>query len=122
MWFSAGRKLVKSERSAGAFWAADVGRRRQHNKGALRMKLWAGVVRKLGVAVLVVGGILFGSLAGSIADAQTVSAQQIVVQGNRRVEASTIQSYFRLSPGERLDDLKIDEAYKTLIGTGLFQD
>ena len=45
-----------------------------------------------------------------------------MVQGNRRVEASTIQSYFRLGPGERLDDVKIDNAYKALINTGLFQD
>src|SRR4051812_2700244 len=121
MWFSAGLRLVKSERSAGAFGVADDGRRQQQNKGALRMKLWAGVVRKLGVAVLVVGGIILSAFLGSIAVAQTASAQ-IVVQGNRRVEASTIQSYFRLSPGERLDDVKVDEAYKALIGTGLFQD
>jgi outer membrane protein insertion porin family len=58
----------------------------------------------------------------TIATADTAAAQQIVVQGNRRVEASTIQSYFRLAPGERLDDFKIDNAYKALIGTGLFQD
>jgi outer membrane protein insertion porin family len=86
------------------------------------MKLWAGLVRRVVVTAFLLGGVLVGAFAGSVAVAETASAQQIVVQGNRRVEASTIQSYFRLSPGERLDDLKIDSAYKALINTGLFQD
>src|SRR5262245_12378850 len=73
-----------------------LGRRQEHDKGAVRMRLWAGVVRRVGVAVVLVGGIILGGLAGSVATAETAAAQQIVVQGNRRVEASTIQSYFRL--------------------------
>jgi outer membrane protein insertion porin family len=92
------------------------------NKGALRMKLGVGVLRRAGVAVLLVGGVLLGVLAGSLATAHPAAAQQIVVEGNRRVEASTIQSYFRLGPGERLDEIKINSAYKALIDTGLFQD
>ena len=86
------------------------------------MKLWAGTVRRVGVAVLLLGGLILGAAVTSIATAGSAAAQQIVVQGNRRVEASTIQSYFRLGPGERLDDVKIDNAYKALINTGLFQD
>ena len=46
----------------------------------------------------------------------------IVVEGNRRVEADTIRSYFRPAPGERLDSYKIDQALKALYATGLFQD
>ncbi len=46
----------------------------------------------------------------------------IVVEGNRRVEAETVRSYFRLNPGERLDSYKIDQALKALYATGLFQD
>jgi outer membrane protein insertion porin family len=42
------------------------------------------------------------------------SASQIVVEGNRRVEAETIRSYFALAPGERLDAAKIDAALKAL--------
>ncbi|MFL5083695.1 MAG: outer membrane protein assembly factor BamA [Xanthobacteraceae bacterium] len=86
------------------------------------MKLWAGVFRRVSVAVLVLGGIIVSTTVVSLATAGSAVAQQIVVQGNRRVEASTIQSYFRLRPGERLDDLKIDNAYKALVNTGLFQD
>ena len=43
-------KLATSERLAVAFGAVRIGRR-QENKGAVRMKLWAGVVRRVGVAV-----------------------------------------------------------------------
>src|SRR5499426_2478643 len=96
--------------------------RRFSDGGALRMKLGCGVLRRVGVVMLLAGAVPIGTLAISLVTAATASAQQIVVQGNRRVEASTIQSYFRLGPGERLDDVKIDNAYKALINTGLFQD
>ncbi|MEW6449957.1 MAG: outer membrane protein assembly factor BamA [Pseudomonadota bacterium] len=66
--------------------------------------------------------MIFGTAVTSIATAGRASAQAIEVQGNRRVEAETIRSYFRTAPGERLDAAKIDEAYKSLYGTGLFQD
>jgi outer membrane protein insertion porin family len=46
----------------------------------------------------------------------------IVVEGNRRVEADTIRSYFKVAPGERLDAAKIDSALKALYASGLFQD
>jgi outer membrane protein insertion porin family len=46
----------------------------------------------------------------------------IVVEGNRRVEADTIRSYFRAGAGERLDAAKIDAGLKALYATGLFQD
>jgi outer membrane protein insertion porin family len=51
-----------------------------------------------------------------------LTASNIVVEGNRRVEADTVRSYFKVAPGERLDAAKIDAALKALYGTGLFQD
>src|SRR5476651_1951460 len=82
-------------------------------------------VRGLVFSVLVLGGILAGAgcvtLASSgAAVAQTVNS--IVVEGNRRVEAETIRSYFKPGPGGRLGPLEIDEALKALYGTGLFAD
>jgi outer membrane protein insertion porin family len=76
------------------------------------------------VACLVLGGILALSAAfGAPARAETaLTASSIVVEGNRRVEADTVRSYFKLAPGERLDSAKIDAALKALYGTGLFQD
>ena len=86
------------------------------------MKLWRGVVRRVCVAVFLLGATIAGAAVGAVATADSALAQQVVVQGNRRVEASTIQSYFQLKAGERLDEIKINNAYKALIGTGLFQD
>jgi outer membrane protein insertion porin family len=93
-------------------------------EGALRMHLWVRLARSL----CLVGVLLAGSLAGAaviaVGAATEAAAQspQIVVEGNRRVEAETIRSYFRLNPGERLDNYKIDQAIKALYATGLFQD
>src|SRR5437016_2834703 len=93
-------------------------------KGAWGMKFRNWLVRGLGVACLVLGGILLSggvvSLTARSAYAQTVSS--IIVQGNQRVEADTIRSYFRPGPNGQLDAFQIDEGVKALISTGLFQD
>jgi outer membrane protein insertion porin family len=93
-------------------------------KGALRMDMCVRVRRGLVVAGLLVGGIL--ALAAALdapARAEAVlTTSSIVVEGNRRVEADTVRSYFKVAPGERLDAAKIDAALKALYGTGLFQD
>jgi len=68
----------------------------------------------------VFGCALSGVVAPSAAYAQ--SASNIVVEGNRRVEAETIRSYFQPGPGGRLDAVQIDAGLKGLYATGLFQD
>jgi outer membrane protein insertion porin family len=50
------------------------------------------------------------------------SVNSIVVEGNRRVEASTIRSYFKPGPDGRVGAFQIDEGYKSLMATGLFED
>jgi outer membrane protein insertion porin family len=82
-------------------------------------------LRGLGLAGAVLAGGVFGTAFGAIATAVPAVAQpatSIVVEGNRRVEADTIRSYFHVNPGERLDSYKIDQAIKALYATGLFQD
>jgi outer membrane protein insertion porin family len=89
------------------------------------MDMWVGVKRGLVVSGLLLGMGIVGLPAGVAvaAPAETgLTASSIVVQGNRRVEADTVRSYFKLAPGERLDAGKIDAALKALYGTGLFQD
>ncbi|KQW22924.1 outer membrane protein assembly factor BamA [Afipia sp. Root123D2] len=54
--------------------------------------------------------------------AQAQTAASIGVEGNRRIEADTIRSYFRPGPGGRLGPVQIDDGLKALIQTGLFQD
>jgi outer membrane protein insertion porin family len=93
-------------------------------KGARGMKLCRWLVRGVGVAYLVLGAILLSgavvSLTAGVAYAQTVDS--IMVQGNQRVEADTIRSYFKPGPNGRLDAFQIDEGVKALFATGLFQD
>ncbi|MBR1220043.1 outer membrane protein assembly factor BamA [Bradyrhizobium sp. U87765 SZCCT0131] len=89
------------------------------------MKVGLRVLRRGMLAALVmfalpVTGSVTGMLVSSPALAQ--SASSIVVEGNRRVEADTIRSYFKPGPGGRLDSGRIDDALKALYETGLFQD
>lgn len=87
----------------------------------LRGLVLAGSVLGAGTFTLSMGVVSVSTLfATSSAVAQASGA--IVVEGNRRVEADTIRSYFRTAPGQRLDSVKIDEGLKALYATGLFQD
>src|SRR5689334_8219161 len=88
------------------------------------MDICVRVGRGLVLAGLLLGGVVALSAAVSApAQAQAVlTTSSIVVEGNRRVDADTIRSYFKVAPGERLDASKIDAALKALYGTGLFQD
>src|ERR1700686_4943614 len=82
-------------------------------------------IRGLGIASVVLGGVMFCLLAASVGTAERALAQtasQIVVEGNKRVEAETIRSYFRAGGGDRLDAGRIDAGLKALYATGLFQD
>ena len=75
-------------------------------------------VRRGLVAIGLLFSVAFFGLAGVVVVAAQpesgVTATAIVVQGNRRVEAETVRSYFRVVPGERLDAAKIDAALKAL--------
>jgi outer membrane protein insertion porin family len=90
------------------------------------MKLRRWVVRGLGAVCLVLAGMLLSvgvvSFTARSSYAQTPTVTSIAVQGNQRVEADTIRSYFKPGPGGRLDAFQIDEGVKALYATGLFQD
>jgi outer membrane protein insertion porin family len=89
------------------------------------MDVWVRLFRGLGVAGLVLAGVFLCVVSLTVATAGSAVAQtadSVVVEGNRRVEADTIRSYFRTGGGQRLDAAKIDEAIKALYATGLFQD
>jgi outer membrane protein insertion porin family len=101
------------------------------SKGTIKarggMKLGLRIVRGLGAACLVLAGVLLVgvavvSIAARDAHAQVLTVNSIIVQGNQRVEADTIRSYFRPGPNGRLDAFQIDEGVKALYATGLFQD
>ena len=88
------------------------------------MKRGNRFVRGLGVVGLVLGIVVLDAapVVSTVGVAHAQPASLITVEGNRRVEASTIRSYFKLGASGRLDETAIDAGYKALIATGLFQD
>lgn len=67
-------------------------------------------------------------LSGSLLLHGTVQAQnssvirQIQIDGNQRIEASTVRSYLLVQEGDRFDNRRIDRSLKSLFATGLFAD
>ncbi len=79
--------------------------------------------RRSGLVAAVVAAAMAG-LPASLAAAENGSgaAAEIAVQGNRRIDADTVRSYFHPNAEGRYDDAARDAALKALIGTGLFDD
>lgn len=71
-------------------------------------------------AWLILSFCLFLPVIGT-AEAQEV-VREIVVEGAQRTEASTVQSYLLIQPGDPFDDARIDRSLKSLFATGLFAD
>jgi outer membrane protein insertion porin family len=84
------------------------------------MRVRGGLLAALIMLATPLATVLAVGLGASSALAQTVDS--IEVQGNRRVEAATIRSYFKAGPNGKLDQGHIDDGLKGLIETGLFQD
>ncbi|MBX9777961.1 MAG: outer membrane protein assembly factor BamA [Xanthobacteraceae bacterium] len=80
------------------------------------------LIRTLGAVGLLLSSVLLGTASVVLTTPVAYAQSNIDVQGNRRVEAATIRSYFKPGPGGRLGAFEIDEAYKALYNTGLFQD
>jgi outer membrane protein insertion porin family len=75
--------------------------------------------------LLAMGGILAATVAMmsiAMGAESSASRETIVVEGNRRVEADTIRSYFHAAPGGRYDEAARDAALKSLVATGLFDN
>jgi outer membrane protein insertion porin family len=71
--------------------------------------------------------LLMGSTAlvapnPALAQQESGVVQRIIVQGNERIEQSTVLSYLPIQPGELMDPAKADLALKTLFRTDLFAD
>ncbi|MEO0881759.1 MAG: outer membrane protein assembly factor BamA [Pseudomonadota bacterium] len=64
----------------------------------------------------------FGQAPEASADPLAGSIRSVIVEGNQRIEARTIQSYLLLGPGDPFDPQRLDISLKTLFATGLFAD
>jgi outer membrane protein insertion porin family len=60
------------------------------------------------------------AVALALFSVQASAAETIEVQGNRRVDAETVRSYFHAAPDGRFDEAARDAALKALLATGLF--
>ena len=89
------------------------------------MSLCVRWLRGLAFSLAVLGGLLVSAGVVTVASSGAAIAQSVnsmVVEGNRRVEAATIRSYFKAGPGGQLGPGEIDEGIKALYATGLFSD
>ena len=64
-------------------------------------------------------GLIFATPV--VAEIASPSQGSIIVEGNRRVDAETVRSYFHATPDGHFDDVARDAALKALIATGLFE-
>ncbi|HEU5017877.1 MAG TPA: outer membrane protein assembly factor BamA, partial [Pseudolabrys sp.] len=89
------------------------------------MRLCLRLLRGLALCGVVLGGLALGSGTAAVLSSRAAVAQtanSIVVEGNRRIEAATIRSYFHPGPNGRLSPVEIDQGLKALYATGLFSD
>jgi outer membrane protein insertion porin family len=76
-------------------------------------------LRHIAAALLVATGLPMAGPAPAIAGTPT---ETIVVEGNRRIDADTVRSYFHAASDGRLDAAALDDALKSLVATGLFEN
>lgn len=75
---------------------------------------------KLDFKTLVLSGGLFAALYPQLVFAEVV--EKIEIEGNRRVEDSTIESYLRVKVGDNLAQEDMDISLKELFSTSFFQE
>jgi outer membrane protein insertion porin family len=80
---------------------------------------------RLATGGIIAAGLFGGSWAQAVlapARAQSAAQSAIKVEGNQRIEASSIRSYFHAGRGEQLEAADLDAALKALYATRLFAD
>ncbi len=79
----------------------------------VRTVVIAGTMTAVGVVMAATSGVVLSTAVNA------QSASSIIVQGNRRIEADTVRSYFS---GGELTAARVDEGIKAMYATGLFRD
>lgn len=76
----------------------------------------------MAAAFALVPGLGSAGQASAQEDLLAGNIRAVVVEGNQRIEARTVQSYLLLEAGDPFDGERIDLSLKTLFATGLFAD
>jgi outer membrane protein insertion porin family len=76
--------------------------------------------RSKAAGALLVTALGLISATAIAADPAAPPNDAITVQGNRRIDADTVRSYFHAAPDGRFDAAALDAALKALLATGLF--
>ncbi|MAI89437.1 outer membrane protein assembly factor BamA [Ponticaulis sp.] len=87
-------------------------------------------MRSVLASAVALSSIIAGAALGVTPMIPEANAQQaesdlirrVIVQGNERIEARTVESYLLLEPGQPFDPSRVDLSLKTLFETGLFAD
>ncbi|MFN9356597.1 MAG: POTRA domain-containing protein, partial [Alphaproteobacteria bacterium] len=77
--------------------------------------------RLLGL-LLALGAAVFFQASVAMAQGADPVVKRIVVEGNQRIEESTVVSYMVIKEGSAYTQAQVDQSLKTLFGTGLFAD
>ena len=80
------------------------------------------MIRVLGTALTLFVASIFWATAAVAQDVDGPSVQRINVEGNQRIEESTVLSYMVLREGQPYSQAQVDQSLKTLFATGLFAD
>ena len=78
---------------------------------------WASHV----AAALLIVGLVVTITDRAVAQTEEV-IEQIVVQGNQRIEATTVKSYLSVKEGDPFDPNKLDQSLKSLYASSFFDD
>jgi outer membrane protein insertion porin family len=76
--------------------------------------------RKTAASAVLAAALAVFSTQAIAADNSANPREAITVDGNRRIDAETVRSYFHASADGRFDEAARDAALKSLIATGLF--
>jgi outer membrane protein insertion porin family len=76
--------------------------------------------RSILASALLVAAFGWFSAPAPASEATAAGHELIDVQGNRRIDAETVRSYFHAAPDGRFDEATRDAALKALLATGLF--
>ena len=77
---------------------------------------------RAGLVILCVAMLMAEAPLNTAAAQSGGTVNEIVVQGNQRIEKGTVRSYLLLQKGDRFDNRRIDQSLKSLFATGLFAD